>query len=362
MQGTQRDMGAGPEHKMNIISLYLVIFFSALISSYAATFLVKKMALKKRYFDKPSKRKIHTRKIPTLGGIAIWAGFNIGMALAFCLVPGLYYDFFIRFAGFSISAFIIVFMGIYDDLHNLNANIKLIIQILAAVILIAVGFEIKIITRPLGGSLPLGALGFFVSVLWVVGMVNAINLLDGLDGLAAGVTGIAAFFLFIAAFQMNALPVAFLSICLVGTVLGFLPHNFYPAKIFMGNAGSMFLGLVLSVIALAGFQKRTAIFTLFVPLMAVAVPILDTFLSVVRRVLKRKPVFKADKEHIHHKLLVEEKSQLRVVLSLYFLTICFGLIALSFSRLQGVYGLLALIIVALVTFKWLKSWGFLEFK
>jgi len=162
-------------------------------------------------------------------------------------------------------------------------------------------------------------------------------------------------------FQGQEAPATILSICLFGALCGFLPHNFYPAKIFMGNTGSMFLGLMLSVIALVGFQKRTAVFTLFVPLMAVALPLIDTALSIVRRLFTGEPVFKADKEHIHHKIFKIEKSQRKAVLSLYFLTFCFGLISLSFSKLRGIYAIIALILVGLVTFQWLKNWGFLDF-
>ncbi|MBU4305745.1 MAG: undecaprenyl/decaprenyl-phosphate alpha-N-acetylglucosaminyl 1-phosphate transferase [Candidatus Omnitrophica bacterium] len=344
------------------LKTYLIILIISALTSYISTFVVRKIALKKHYVDSPSKRKVHVRPVPTLGGIALFLGFYLGMAAAFIFVPGLRYDFFLPFCGFSLAVLIILMTGIYDDLHDMKAQIKLVIQLLAAIIVVSFGFEINIITKPLGGSLPLGALSMAITVLWIVGMVNAINLLDGLDGLAAGVSGIAVFFLFIAALEMKIIPVAVLCLCLMGAIIGFLPHNFFPARIFMGNTGSMFIGLVLSVIALAGFQKRTALFTLFVPLMAMAVPIMDTCLSIIRRFLQKKPVFTADKEHIHHRILREEKTQVRVVLLLYFLTFCFGLIALSFARLNGVYAVLGLILVILTTFKWLRDWGFLEFK
>ncbi|MFH1458946.1 MAG: MraY family glycosyltransferase [Candidatus Omnitrophota bacterium] len=249
-----------------------------------------------------------------------------------------------------------------DDIFDLNAYLKLMIQIGIALILINFGFEISIISKPTGDGLPLGILSGVITIIWIVGLINAINLLDGLDGLAAGVSGIALFFLFLAAVGMQNEPVAIMALCLLGAILGFLPYNFYPAKIFMGNTGSMFIGLVLAVIALAGFQKRTTVFTLFVPLMAVAVPIIDTFLSIFRRILKGKPIFKADREHIHHQLFKTEKSQTQAVLSLYFFTFCYGLIALSFSSFTGIYAIIALVIVALATYKWLKEWGFLDFK
>jgi len=344
-----------------MIVIFIYLFLIGFLSSLAVTFLLRKFALKYNLLDRPTTRKMHKKATPTLGGIAIWIGFNLSMLAAF-LLSDLKEYFYLPFIGISLAGFLIIVVGGWDDLRNLNAYKKLFFQILAAVILIKFGFEIQVISKPLGGGLTLGFLSVFITIIWIVGMINAVNLIDGLDGLAGGVSAIAVFFLFAAAWQSRMLEVAFLSISLAAALLGFLPHNFYPAKIFMGNTGSMFLGLIISVIALAGFQKSTAIFTLFVPLLAVALPIIDTALSIIRRVFKGKPVFKGDREHIHHKLFKLEKSQSKAVLSLYFITFCFGLIALSFSKLRGGYALIALVIVGLVTFKWLKNWGFLQFK
>lgn len=347
---------------MSMLRFYFIVFSVAAISSCILTLLVRKFALKLNLLDQPSKRKVHTKAVPTLGGIALYCGFNLAMGAAFFLDPVFVNDFSTAFVGISIASGLVIACGVYDDLYDLSAYKKLMIQILAVIVLIVFGFEINVLTKPLGGGLPLGFLSVFITVIWILGMINAINLLDGLDGLAAGVSGIALMFLFLAALKISIFPVAVLCICLLGAIAGFLPFNFYPAKIFMGNTGSMFLGLIVAVIALAGFQKRTAIFTLFVPLMAIALPIIDTGLSIIRRLLKGNPVFKADREHIHHKLFNIEKSQARAVLSLYFITFCFGLIALSFSRLEGIYAIVALVIVVLVTLRWLKNWGFLKFK
>ncbi len=349
---------------MNRIALYSIIFGIAGFCSFISVFWVKSFTLRHNIVDKPSRRKVHIRAIPTLGGFAMWFGFNIANLTAFYLVPSMRNDFFMPLVGISAATFIILIMGIYDDVHDLNAYIKLVIQIAAALILISFGFEINIISDLSGaGKVSLGVLSMFITAAWIVGMINAINLLDGLDGLAAGVSGIAVFFLFISALQVSDIgPAALLCLSLLGAIAGFLPHNFYPAKIFMGNTGSMFLGIIISVISIAGFQKRTAIFTLLVPILIVAVPLIDTFVSILRRLVKRQPVFKADKEHIHHKLMLVEKSQVKTVLSLYFITFCFGLMALGFSKLKGIYALIGLIIIILVTFKWLKNWGILEFK
>jgi UDP-GlcNAc:undecaprenyl-phosphate GlcNAc-1-phosphate transferase len=193
-------------------------------------------------------------------------------------------------------------------------------------------------------------------------MTNAINLLDGLDGLAAGVSAIASFFMFLSAVDQHNYIIAFLSFALCGACIGFLPFNFYPARIFMGNPGSMFLGFILAAISIRSFQKSTTAITLFIPVIALGVPIIDTTLAIVRRLAKKKRIFQADKEHIHHKILFREESQRRAVLSLYFLSACFGMIALSFRGIKGVYAIVALIVVILVTFKWMKDSGFLEFR
>ena len=193
-------------------------------------------------------------------------------------------------------------------------------------------------------------------------IINAINLLDGLDGLAAGISAIASFFIFLSAVDQHTYIVAFLAFALTGACVGFLPFNFYPARIFMGNPGSMFLGLMLSAISIRSFQKSSTVITLFIPVIALGVPIIDTLLAIVRRLSKKKHIFQADKEHIHHKLLFREESQRRVVLSLYFLSICFGLIALSFRGIKGIYAVIALGVVILVTYKWMKDSGFLDFR
>ncbi|MBI4844942.1 MAG: undecaprenyl/decaprenyl-phosphate alpha-N-acetylglucosaminyl 1-phosphate transferase [Candidatus Omnitrophica bacterium] len=349
---------------MGIVNkMYFVIFATGFLFSYLCSFIVFSIARKKNFIDKPSKRKVHVRPVPTLGGIAIGLSFFIAMGIAFAVFPALQDEFLLKFFGLFFAGAIILVMGVLDDIYDLNAYLKLLIQVFCALMLIYFGFEIGILTKPFGdGSFSLGGfLSIVITVIWIIGMINAVNLLDGLDGLAAGVIGIAAFFLFIAAVEMQNLAVAVMSLSITAAALGFLPHNFHPAKIFMGNTGSMFLGLMISLIALEGAHKRTAIFTLFIPLFAMAVPIIDTFLSIIRRIIRKKPVFTADKEHIHHKMLVLEKSQTKVVLSLYLLTCCYGLIALSFTGLKGVFAIGALIIVLLATLRWLRNWGFLKF-
>ncbi len=345
-----------------MIKEFLATFFVAGAVAIVLTPIIRKIALKFDIVDKPGKRKVHRKKMPTMGGLAIAAGFYVGTIVVFRAIPGAMDRFLFKFNGICIGSTLIIILGIIDDIKPLNAKLKLIVQIIAASVLIATGFVVEEVTIPFFGKVPLGYLGIVFSMLWIVGITNAINLLDGLDGLAAGVSGIASFFMFLAAVDQRDYVVAFLAFALSGACAGFLPFNFYPAKIFMGNPGSMFLGFVLSAISIVNFQKSTTAITLFIPVIALGVPIIDTSLAIVRRLAKKKRIFQADKEHIHHKILFREESQRRAVLSLYFLSTCFGMIALSFRGIKGLYAVVALIVVILVTFKWMRDSGFLEFR
>ena len=330
--------------------------------SFLLTPIIRKISLLKGFFDRPGRRKIHRKNMPTLGGIAICISFFVAMLMAFRFAPQHMQEFSHKFTGLCIGGFIIIGLGIFDDIRGLNARLKFSVQILAALILVIYGFQIAEITSPVGDKISLGIFGLLFTVFWIVGITNAINLLDGLDGLAAGITGIVAFFLSLVAMKQHNFVVAFLASALVGSAIGFLPFNFYPAKIFMGNAGSMFLGFLLSAIAIEGYQKSRTVIALIVPIIAMGIPIIDTSLAIVRRLIKKRRIFQADKEHIHHHMLIEEESQRRTVLSLYFLSFCFGLIAFSFTGFKGIFVIIALVLVVLVTFNWMKESGFLKFR
>lgn len=326
--------------------------------------LVKKIAMAKGIYDKPGHRKVHETKMPTMGGVAMYLAFISAMFAAFFLAPNEMRGFLVssKYIGLYLGAIIIVGLGVYDDIKGMNAKFKLVVQILVAAILIVCGFGIEEITSPIGGTMHIGFFGLIFTIIWIVGLINAINFLDGLDGLASGIAAIIAFFLFLAALKQGNVVTAFLAAALVGSCIGFLPFNFSPAKIFMGNAGSMFLGLVLAIIALEGFNKSRTLIALIVPIIALGIPIIDVTLAVFRRLMKGLHIFHADKEHIHHQLLIDRKSQSKVVLSMYFLCCCFGLIALSFTGIKGIFVIVALALVVIVTFDWIRKSGFLDFK
>jgi len=346
-----------------MLQVYLKTFLTSGLVALLATPLYIIFAKRRGIVDKPGARKVHRKAMPTTGGIVMWVAFLVGILFAFNSAPLFMKPFTDRMAGLTLGAFIIILLGLYDDIKGISPKGKLAGQVLAAIALMGYGFVITELTNPFGtGKLMLGIFSIPFTLIWIVGVTNAMNLSDGLDGLAAGISGIVVIFILAAALKQGNFVVAFLALALAGSALGFLPYNFSPARIFMGDTGSMFLGFALSAIAIEGYQKSTAIVTLLVPIIALAVPIMDTALSILRRSVRKSKVFTADKEHIHHKLLIERESQRGVVLSLYFLTTCFGLIALSFQDLKGIYGIAALVIVSVVTYRWLKISGFLEFR
>lgn len=346
-----------------MIEDYCKVFLISGIASFIATPLYIIFAKRRGIVDKPNARKMHKVPMPTSGGIVMWAAFVTAILFAFNFAPYFMAPFSDRFAGIVEGSFIIILLGLYDDIKGINPKGKLAGQIFAAIALMSHGFIIENLANPFwGGELRLGIFGVIFTLIWIVGITNAVNLSDGLDGLAAGISGISAVFIFLAAVRHDNFIVAFLSVALAGAALGFLPYNFSPARIFMGDTGSMFLGFTLSAIAIEGYQKSTTAITLLVPIIALAVPIVDTGLSIARRVARRVKIFSADKEHIHHKLFTELSSQRKVVLSLYFLTICFGLVALSLQDLRGIYAAVALIMVGMITYRWLRICGLLQFR
>lgn len=339
---------------------YILVFFIAFCLSFLLTPLVKLASRKMGWLDYPNWRKMNKDPVPLMGGLAIYIGFVISLLSVMFKNP--FRDNLYKFWGLLAGSFIIVLIGFVDDVNGLSARRKLFYQITASAIAVLMGYAIFKVTNPLGESFSVSSfISFGISLFWIVGFINAINLIDGLDGLAAGVSAIISASLFFAAVRSNSPIVAILAIALAGSILGFLPFNFYPAKIFMGDTGSMFLGFVLALISMEGTYKGATFITMMIPIVAMGVPVVDTGLSIIRRLIKGNGIFKADKEHIHHKLLVREGSPREAVVILYFLTACFGMIAIALSRLQGIAALFALIITAILTLRWIVNSGFMDF-
>lgn len=310
--------------------------------------------------DRPTDRSVSVRRdMPLLGGLAVAAAFFAGLSGAELASDDSSLG--TRFFGVAVGGVLLLGTGIWDDRFGMKAWPKLTMQVLAAAIAIASGFEIARLTDPY--SMTIVDLPRYVvwpvSLLWIVGITNALNLLDGLDGLAAGVGSIIGITLTWIAFQADQSFGVCMGLALLGGLLGFLPHNFAPARIFLGDTGSMFIGFILSLLALEGY-RRISLITFVVPLLALAVPILDTTLSIVRRMRLRTPIFSADRLHMHHRLLDSEGSPRAAVLQFYFLTAAFCLIAVSFTKLQGVPAALFLLAVAALTLRLLWNLGVLQ--
>lgn len=364
-------------------SIYIWLFLLAGILSFIFTLILKKLAIKWKIYDWPAPRKIHGIPIPRLGGLAFFASFFILVLVFLIWQPEIIrFSHWVWFSGFIdkrlfgvlIGAIILVVVGAIDDIKGLSPLTKLSWQIIAAVIVVAFGIEIEFIRNPISGSLiyldqyqiPIHLYGqtyhfvvladLFV-IFWIVLMINVLNFLDGLDGLAAGVSFIAVMTLFFLSLapEVNQMHTAILSIILAGALAGFLPHNFYPAKIFMGDSGSMFLGYMIAVLAvISGGKVATS-------LLVLGFPILDGLWVVGRRILAKKSPFLADKKHLHHRLLSVGLNQRQVVLLIYLLAATFGIIALisetreKFIAFLWLLGLMFVLAVVLIMIEWRKS-------
>ncbi|MCK8828024.1 undecaprenyl/decaprenyl-phosphate alpha-N-acetylglucosaminyl 1-phosphate transferase [Natroniella acetigena] len=292
------------------------------IISFILTPQVKKLAFKLGAVDHPKQRRINKQAIPNLGGIAIYAGVIITLVLL-----GYARD----FLAILVSGSLIFCLGILDDLYELSAWNKLIGQSVIALLAIFLGLQIQFITNPWGGMYYLGWLSVPITLVWLVGITNTINLVDGLDGLAGGITVIAAITLAIFAYQQGQILTVILTLTVIGSTLGFLRYNFNPAQIFMGDTGSMFLGFMLGAISISGALKSVTALTLLVVVLALGIPIFDTLLSIIRRKLKSQPIFQADNNHFHHKLLALGLRQYEVVLIIYLISIFLSMIAIGVS-------------------------------
>ena len=261
------------------------------------------LAEKTGAMDAPNARKVHKKPIPRIGGLGIYLAFMaaiVFVAIKFKLDDEMLRETF----GLVLSGSLVVALGLIDDYKNLPAKIKLLGQIGAAAVLVLL-FDVRIdfVTDPFGDYIYLEWFAIPATMFWLVGLTNTVNLIDGLDGLAAGVSAIASFTILLVALEQHFTLVAVVTAALAGAALGFLKYNFNPARIFMGDTGSMFLGFMLAGISVTGAFKSVAAIALIVPILALGLPILDTTFAIVRRVRGGVPIFKPDKGHLHHRLL-----------------------------------------------------------
>jgi len=291
-------------------------------TGYAATPLVMSLAWRLGAIDYPKARGVHTQPMPRWGGLAVYAGLLVALAVGVALKPSLAGP---RLWGILLGATVVVIVGALDDRFGLPARLKLAAQVAAAIVLIKFGVRIEFFSHPLGGGivyLPT-LLKWAITIFWVVAVTNAVNLIDGLDGLAAGVSAIAALAVGgLAIIYPQPLP-AVLAAAAAGAALGFLRHNFHPAKIFMGDSGAYCLGFVIASMAIVGAFKVAASLAIFVPLLVLAFPLFETTFSIARRARNGKPIHVADRDHLYHRMLARGLSQRAVVLIIYALSVVF---------------------------------------
>ena len=292
---------------------FLVPIITTFILSLVITPFIKKLAIKFGAVDKPDERKVHKKLMPRLGGIAIYVSFIIGV---FLFLPEMVHD-----LPILIGATLIIIIGIVDDLFCLSAKAKFSGQIIAALIPILSGLQISYITVPNGNVIEFGLLAIPITLFWIVGITNAINLIDGLDGLAAGVSSIALFTIAVLSMTLGDPSTFLMGILLMGSTLGFLVFNFYPAKIFMGDTGSLFLGYMISVLSILGLTKSATILSLIIPIIILGVPIIDTTFAIIRRLVNGKPLTAPDKYHLHHCLIRLGFTHRQSVICIYLLSI-----------------------------------------
>ena len=320
-------------------SIFIVLALAvAFLISFSTTPAVIALANRIKAIDVPKdERRVHKKPIPLIGGLAIFYGFVISV-LCFAVIDR-------PTMGILIGATIMVTVGVIDDMRDLNAKIKLLFQILSALIVVYFGIEVQYIANPLANwigpqYINLGLWSIPLTVVWIVGVTNAVNLIDGLDGLAVGVSSIASVALLSLTIISQNLNVAIIIAALAGAGFGFLPYNFNPAKIFMGDTGSTFLGFVLACISIQGLMKMYAIISFAVPVLILGLPIFDTVFAILRRIAKKKPIMSPDRGHLHHRLIDMGFSQRQTVTILYTLTSLLCLTAVVMALKDALRGLI----------------------
>lgn len=326
------------------LAMVLGFVLTAILTPYS-----KKFAIKVGAIDQPKALGVHDKPMPLAGGTAIVVSFVV---ISLLIVPHMKGFNLNEFAGLLVGILIISTLGFLDDLYQLSPKIRIFFQLLAALIVVFSGTRIEWLSWPWAsnGLIPLHTLGNFISVIWIVGLTNAINFIDGLDGLATGVASIASITFMVISFLFGPPVVVVLAAILAGSCLGFLPHNFNPAKIFMGDTGSTFLGFTLAVISIQGLTKSYTMITIIVGAIVLGLPIFDTSFAIIRRLLNNQSIAQGDRGHLHHRLVDKGISHKKAVLTMYAVSGCFGIAGILFA-LKDFF--LATLIIVTILIVWL---------
>lgn len=349
---------------MTVISLGL--FFVGLLAAFILTRYVRDTAVSRGWVAIPTQdRHMHSSPLPRLGGVAIFVSFSCCMAIA---AAWAFHNSPLHVASFLKSmltilapASLVFLLGVYDDLRGVGPYFKFGVQTVAASMLYASGLRIVNIPVLFGDRVLPSFIGWAFTVIWVLAITNAFNLIDGLDGLAAGSALFSTLVVFVVALQHGTLLVEVMTIALAGCILGFLRFNFNPATIFLGDSGSLFIGFLLSAIALFGAQKAPTIVAVAIPIVSFGLPILETVLSIIRRFISGRPIFTADREHIHHKLLQHGLTHRQVVIVLYGVSAIFAMLSLFLLWPTGSSLGLVLAVLGIGIWIGVQHLGYLEF-
>jgi len=349
-----------------LTGIFLGTFVLALLSAFVLTRYVRDFATAHGLVTVPTQeRHQHSSPLPRLGGVAIFLSFSVCMALAALWAmrsPRLHSTFSLKaLLTILVPAALIFLLGVYDDIRGVGPYVKFSVQGIAATMLFMGGLRIVNIPVLFGDIRLPWIVGWAFTVLWVLAITNAFNLIDGLDGLAAGSALFSTMVAFVVALLSGSTLVAVMTIALAGAILGFLRFNFNPATIFLGDSGSLFIGFVLSALALKGAQKAPTIVAVAIPVVSFGLPILETALSIVRRLISGRPVFTADAEHIHHKLLQHGMTHRQVVILLYGVSAVFAMLSLFLLWPTGSSLGLVLAVLGIGIWIGVQHLGYLEF-
>ena len=326
--------------QISVIGAVAAALLTAAVVAFITTPVVRTLVFRVGAVDvPPDSRRMHNHPIPRLGGLAIFLGFLLSALIFVPLDPSL--------RGMLLGAVVIVILGIFDDIYALPALPKLLVQIGAASIAVLMGNKIEILSNPnIFSSNPYWVLGWLsipISVFWIVGITNAVNLIDGLDGLACGVSTISSMTMLVIALTVAEPDVALLMAALAGGCIGFLPYNLNPAKIFMGDTGSTFLGFILATVSIDGLFKSYAIISFAVPFLMLGLPIFDTCFAILRRVSHGQSPMAPDRGHIHHRLIDMGFNQKQAVAVLYVISAILGLSAVVLTTTNVVRAMVVLL-------------------
>ncbi|GHU50578.1 undecaprenyl-phosphate alpha-N-acetylglucosaminyl 1-phosphate transferase [Clostridia bacterium] len=321
-------------------AFYTIAFFLAFAVTLLTTPIARKVSIKLKAIDRPRARGMHKKAIPRMGGIAIILGFVLTTLALMPFIAELRTG---QFAGFLVGALIIAVAGMIDDTKGLRPLHKLLFQLAASGVVVATGTRMQI-----AGWQIMQYLDIPLTVFWIVGITNAVNLIDGIDGLAAGVSCIAAISLMVLCIITGSPIAVILTATLSGACLGFLPRNFSPAEVFMGDTGALFLGYVLSVCSIIGVFKGYALLAIVISVFCLALPVFDTLFAILRRMYNHRPITEADKGHLHHRLIASGYSHRGAVFILYAISLLCGGVAIVISLKD--YRAVAVMAVFLIVF------------